>query len=180
LWAIADLIRFTGGMASNPQAVRSAAERAAHEQGIALPQGAERPDDRQAPAEGSAAARPELPESRLPSPSPSTALAMPPPVDREHGARYSVSAFFQRGLQPPSVSTPQPGPSSFVDEVEEILQELITSRATPLSHEVHVSIGAEHRLQVEVGHEVYGSVDELPDPEVRTLIRAAVAEWEKR
>jgi hypothetical protein len=180
LWAIADLIRFTGGMAANPQAVHSAAQQAAHEQGIALPQDVERPEDGQAPTGESVAARPELPVSRPPSPAPSTALAVPPAADQGRGARYSVSAFFQRGLQPSPVSTPQPGPSSFVDEIEEILQDLIHGRATPLPYDVHVSIGPEDRLQVEVGPEVYGSADEVPDPEVQALIRAAVAEWEKR
>ena len=50
----------------------------------------------------------------------------------------------------------------------------------PLPYEVHVSAGPEQRLQIQVGRERYGSVDEVPDPRVRALIQAAVAEWERR
>ena len=182
LWAIADLIRFTGGMATHPQAVQSAAQRAAQEQGIPIPHDIASARGQQAPPQGAAgtAARPGLPESRPPTPLPPTSA--PPQATPAAGAapRYSMLAFFQRGLQPPPTSTTLPGPGSFVGEIEGLLQGLIEQRATPLPYEVHLSVGPEDRLQIEVGRQVYDSADEVPDPEVQDLIRAAVAEWEKR
>jgi hypothetical protein len=173
LWAIADLIRFTGGMATNAQAVRSAAQSVAREQGISTLQDAGHVETVQAGTSETAAA----------GPAPSSALAEPSALsqsDRDLGPRYSVSAFFQRGLRPPSLPTPELGTSSFIDEIEAILQGLIAERTAPLARAVHVSVGPEDRLQIEVGSEVYGSADEVPDPEVQALIRAAVAEWENR
>lgn len=184
LWAIADLIRFTGGMATHPQAVHSAAQRAAQEQGIPIPQDLASARDQQAPSQTVAgtAARPGLPESRPPTPPPPTPTSAPLQSAPAAGAapRYSMLAFFQRGLQPPATSTPLPGSGSFIDEIEGLLQGLIEQRVTPLPYEVHVSVGPEERLQIEVGRQVYGSADEVPDLEVQALIRAAVTEWEKR
>jgi hypothetical protein len=87
--------------------------------------------------------------------------------------------FFRRGFQrEPSV--PEFQPSSFIDEIEEILQARIVARPTPLDQPVHVRAGEGGKLQIEVGLDVYGSSDEVPDPEVQHLIKAAVAEWERR
>jgi hypothetical protein len=91
-----------------------------------------------------------------------------------------MSEFFRRGLSPaPSTGAP-PQPSSFIDQIEAILQARLRSLNEPLPHEVHVSAGPEQRLQIRVGREVYGSIDEVPDPKVRACIQAAVNEWERR
>jgi hypothetical protein len=169
LWAIADLIRFTGGMAANAQAVQSVAQQVAGEQGLPTPPGPARAEETPARTEEDAAARPGAPEPR----------PAPEGPDRSFGSRYSISAFFRRGLKP-LPSTPEPAPGSFVDEIEAILQDMIGQRAAPLPREVHVSVGSGNRLQVEVGREVYGSAEEVPDPEIRALIQAAVAAWEAR
>jgi hypothetical protein len=169
LWAIADLIRFTGGMAANAQAVRSAAQQSAQEQGLSVSQDAEGQQTGEAVDVAHAPARPKVP-------APSTPARPEPDI----GAPHSISAFFQRGLQASTVSPALPGPTSFVLEIEDILQEMVVQRTPPLSEEVHVSTGPQNQLRVEVGGEVYGSVSEVPDPEIRTLIQAAVAEWEDR
>lgn len=163
LWAIADLLRFTEGMAANPQAIRSAAQRAA------------KAEDKQPHAVASTTAQPGLPESQPPTTAPM--LSQP---DQSPSARYDMLAFFRRGLGP---STPGPSTAeqrSFVDEIEAILQDSIQQYTVPPPSEVHVRTGPEGQLQVEVGQEVYGSVDDIPDPIVQGLIRAAVAEWETR
>ena len=91
----------------------------------------------------------------------------------------SVRAFFSRPFSGPTVE-PLPGPSIFVDEIEEILQGYIQGRPTPLPYEIHVKSGEDGTLQIEVGLDVYSSPDEVPDPKVRQLIKSAVAEWENR
>jgi len=150
LWAIADLIRFTGGMAANAQVVRSAAQEVRWEE---------------AP-----------PTETRPAAAPINAGAGPGAV----GVGQSVSEFFRRGFGPAPVSTPAPESRSFVEQIEVILQGQLAALDVPLPHEVHVSAGPDQRLQIQIGRERYGSVDEVPDPQVRALIRAAVAEWERR
>ena len=91
----------------------------------------------------------------------------------------SVRAFFSRPFSGPTLE-PLPGASVFIDEIEGILQGYIRNRPTPLPNEVHVRSGEDGTLQIEVGLDVYSSPDEVPDPEIRQLIKAAVAEWESR
>ena len=152
LWAIADLVRFTGGMATNPQAVRTVTE------------------SEEEPSAASSSPPPPAPLADALEPTSAS------PVPRQ---RYNMVDFFRRGFQrEPSV--PEFQPSSFVDEIEAILQTYIAARPTPLDQEVHVKTGEGGKLQIQVGLDVYGSSDEVPDPEIQELIKTAVAEWEKR
>jgi len=224
LWAIADLVRFTGGMATNPQAVRGAAqernevaspERALPtrevQAGLTLASGtperevqpgegrtrevevAERegaptsaPPVAQpvAPAESAATSRPTERVGRLDGPAPANATqpwaasVTDTPATEARGP--SILEFFRRGFQPAAVVGPAAQPGSFIDEIEAILQQHISSRGTPLPYDVHVKTGPHGALQIEVGPNVYGSPEQIPDPEVKELIKTAVAEWEKR
>ena len=67
-----------------------------------------------------------------------------------------------------------------IEDVEEILQERIQALPTPLPCAVHVLTGPDGTLQIEVGLDTYSTSDEVPDPEIRQLIKDAVAEWERR
>jgi hypothetical protein len=151
LWAIADLVRFTGGIATNTRAVRSASEAAARE------------------GEGLA---PVSPGSAEPLPDTGGDGSSPMTVAQ------SVSAFFWRGLEAPPSSAAMPAASSLIDQVEILLQAEIADLEEPLPYPVHVSAGLEQRLQIQVGEEVYGSVEEVPAPEARAVLQAAVAKWE--
>lgn len=159
LWAIADLVRFTGGMATNPRAVRSASE------------GMDWDEDAKTAASGWTVLGP-----------------VPASISSEAGAGVASTAnlgqtmgeFFRRGLTPASSSTAAPEPGSFIDQIEAILQARLQAFETPLSYEVHVSAGPEPGLRIQVGRAFYGSVDEVPDPQARALIREAVQEWERR
>jgi hypothetical protein len=91
-----------------------------------------------------------------------------------------VSAFFRRGLNPaPSDAAPD-APASFIDEIDTILQAKMLEMDVPPSYELHVAAGPEQRLQIQVGSEVYSSIDEVPNLQARALIQAAVDEWEQR
>ena len=170
LWAIADLLRFTGGMAANPQAVRSISA------GSAAPA---------APAAGPMPARAASgpgfePAARPFASEPSTVPATGPATDQpaqQAGVASTIAGFFRRGLQPPPAIQPV---GSFVDEIEAVLQRTIRNRPTPLPCEVHVRTGQGGALQIEVGANAYQSPDQVPDPEIRELIKSAVAEWERR
>lgn len=179
LWAIADLVRFTGGMATNPQAVRNVMN--------AEPAPAVRPG--QTPAALSAEASvPQSAAAVVPVPVvPATPLVGTPPLPTSSPAeapsppeKYSLVDYFRRGFQAKPSAEPLPSPTAFIDEIEGILQGYIQSLPTPLASEVHVTSGETGVLQITVGNNAYGSADEVPDTQIRELIKAAVAEWEKR
>lgn len=68
---------------------------------------------------------------------------------------------------------------SIVEQIDEVLQEQLED--SPLaSRGIRLQESPSHSLVVQVGLKRYESIDDVPDLEVRNLIRAAVAEWEKR
>ena len=168
LWAIADLVRFTGGMATNPQAVQSARE-------------AEADPVRRTASESWT----ELPASLsgLPSPRASaprlSALASPGTTEPPDPQRsYSLIDYFRRGFQTPQPTEAVPSPTAFIEEIDEVLQRMIRALPTPPSQPVRVASGEDGLLQIIVGIRAYQSADEVPDAQIRRLIQAAVAEWE--
>jgi hypothetical protein len=68
---------------------------------------------------------------------------------------------------------------TFIDEIEAILQRMIRTAPTPPGQEVHVGTGPNGGLQIQVGLRYFSSADEVPDPAIRDLIKAAVKEWER-
>ena len=181
LWAISDLVRFTGGMATNPQAMRSVAKeepaRQPEPEPVAAPTAPQA-----APVSVSALARPAASEQPQAQPTPpprpvrATSAPLAPETPRE---RYSLLGYFRQGFTRESKLEPVVSTSSFIDEIEAILQARIQQLAAPLPSDVHVLAGGDGALQIEVGLDVYGSPDEVPDPQIRQLIKDAVAEWEK-
>ncbi len=165
LWAIADLVRFTGGMATNPQAVRSVLD--------AEPARADIPAREPRPV--AASTPPNLPPVQ-PGAQP---VSSAPPLSTPR-KRYNMVDYFRQGFQRQETSGPVPGSTSFIDEIEEILQASLLSLPAPLPYEVHVLSGENGVLRIEVGNNSYSSPDEVPDPQIRQLIKSAVAEWEKR
>lgn len=203
LWAIADLIRFTGGMAANPQALRTISQDA--------PPAPPRPEvaSEQASLAAGGARAEALPaeETSPQADRPSRSLASEPRGEQDTSSEASgllerlsrqedsngmgkdlqaargrgdIVDFFRRGFEAQVSSTATPAPGSFIDEIEEILQERIRHLRAPPSQEVHVKTGADGTLQITVGVNVYPSPDHVPEPEIRQLIKSAVAEWEKR
>ena len=71
-----------------------------------------------------------------------------------------------------------PAPTAFIDEIDEILQRMVRALPAPPSQPVRVASGEDGLLQIIVGLQTYHSADEVPDPQIRGLIQAAVAEWE--
>ena len=173
LRAIADLVRFTGGIVRGQWAATSAP--------TSVPTG-KRP-----------------PQPRVVEPvSPPQAVAVEPPAsDAEEaflrrlregdlkvgetsarGARSGLMGFIRR--RKPQVAAEGTGAGgTFIDEIEEILQRMISTAPAPLGKEVHVRTGPDGGLQIEVGMRHFSSPDEVPDPTIRDLIKAAVKEWER-
>ncbi len=178
LWAIADLIRFTGGLIANPQALRAARAENKVTDGERHPRTT---PNRPIPQTAKETAPPPPNASRGSPPSlPPRPAAEPTPPSLQPQHRYNIVEFFRRGFQPREPVEALSAPTSFVDEIEEILQRRIAEHTPPLSRSVHVRTGPTGLLQIVVGVEVYDSADEIPYPEIKALIKAAVAEWERR
>lgn len=173
LWAIAELVQFTGGMATNPQAVRSAqASEANPEAGAARRAGAASPT----PSTSGIGAPPASHAPQRLSDLRSLDLAEPSPPERSRG----IIGFFQRGFQAPPPTEELPSPTAFIGEIDEILQRMVRELPAPPLQSVRVSSSESGALQILVGREIYSGADQIPDGQVRQLIQAAVAEWERR
>jgi pyruvate/2-oxoglutarate dehydrogenase complex dihydrolipoamide acyltransferase (E2) component len=175
LWAIADLVRFTGGMATNPQAVQHAREAEAG----AVPEPTfESPTARLAPPPGPpASSRSASPGASSPRLSDLTSLGTTEPSAPQQS--YSLIDYFRRGFQAPQPTEAVPGPSNFIEEIDEILQRMVRELPRAPSQPVRVASGEDGMLQIIVGIQTYHSADEVPDVQIRRLIQAAVAEWER-
>jgi hypothetical protein len=101
-------------------------------------------------------------------------VGAPPPKE----AQPSIMGFLRR--RKPQAAAEETGEAgTFIDEIEAILQRMISNAPTPPSEAVHVGTGPDGGLQIQVGLRYFSSADEVPDPTIRDLIRAAVKEWER-
>jgi hypothetical protein len=133
---------------------------------------------------------------RPPSPSPS---AYSPPDRPTFGGQGSLSGrTMDRSAQPERVNmspvdllaralkseTPISPPKSIAAQVDEIVQEMLVqpSRLNPQLHAKGIRLMElpGKGMVVMVGLDQFDGVEAVPDPEVRNLLKAAVAEWERR
>ena len=173
LEAIADLVKFTGG--------------------IVRGQWADASDTPVVPTRE----RPPQPQVVEPE-SPPRAVAVEPPGSDEEAflqrlregdlqvgqtapreAQPRTMGYFSRRRKPQAAAKGTRARGTFIDEIEEILQRMISTAPTPLGQEVHVGTGPDGGLQIQVGVQYFSSADEVPDPTIRNLIKAAVKEWER-
>ena len=74
---------------------------------------------------------------------------------------------------------PEPAPTSIVGQINAILQKSIAN--TPLeSRGISLMESATGGVRVFVGVQRFEGVDEVPDEEVKSAIRAAISEWENK
>jgi hypothetical protein len=113
------------------------------------------------------------PEKPAPEPAPSQPDITPPPVE----------------IAPRLVTLPVPAsvapaaapdrPLSIVEQVNDILKEIVAG--TPMEARlIRLSENPRQGVVVWVGTEHYDGVDNVPDPEVKAIIKQAGAEWERR
>lgn len=93
------------------------------------------------------------------------------------------------GLVPPLVAAavasnvekgkPAVPPRSIVEQIDEILQDMVAG--TPLAQKsIRLVEETDHDVIVWIGLDHYEGINNVPDIEARTIIQAAVREWEKR
>ena len=174
LEAIADLIKFTGGVVRGQWAAASATP--------SVP----------------ARERPPQPQVREPVSSPQAMAVETPDSDEREAflrrlregdlevsktqpqeAQPSIMSYFTRRRKPQVAAEPTETGGTFIDQIEAILQQMISTAPTPPEKEVHVRTGPDGSLQIQVGERHFSSPDRVPDPTIRHLIKAAVKEWER-
>ena len=74
---------------------------------------------------------------------------------------------------------PQTAPVSIVAQVDEILQEMLDESGF-VGRGIRLAERPDQGMVVYVGLEAYQAIEEVPDEEIRKLIRSAVARWEAR
>jgi hypothetical protein len=103
------------------------------------------------------------------------------PVDPADAARPSslisgVTTALADAMVP---AVKKPAPKSIVEQIDEVLQGMLPG--TLLENEkVYLAESPSHGVVVRVGAQVYEGIDAVPEGEVKKLLRAAVAEWEKQ
>lgn len=172
LEAIADLIKFTGGIVRGQWAAASATPAVPTREGPTQPQAIE------------PISPPQPVATELPDSDEEAFLQRLREGDLQTGrtpareARPSTIGFLRRQKSQASAEGIGTG-GTFIDEIEEILQRMISAAPTPLGQEVHVGTGLDGGLQIQVGLRYFSNADEVPDPTIRNLIKAAVKEWER-
>lgn len=106
------------------------------------------------------------------------------PREEEIKPSLSPIEFFRRSFtarRRARVQGDMPAPRSFVEEIEEILQRFLRTYPSFIDREVEVHVGAAQGggIRIQVENEFYDTPDDIPDPEVRGILKAAIQEWEK-
>jgi hypothetical protein len=172
LEAIADLIKFTGGIVRGQWAAASVTPMVPTRERPSQPQVVEPASPPQVMATESLDSDEDTFLQRLREGD--LQVGGPPPKE----AQPSVMGFLRR--RKPQAAAEETGEAgTFIDEIEAILQRMISSAPTPPSEAVHVGTGPDGGLQIQVGLRHFSSADEVPDPTIRDLIKAAVKEWER-
>ncbi len=129
--------------------------------------------------------------SAKPAAAPAPAPEPPPPGMAAAAQRATVPPFdsqpISRTTGPLNLGTgplgaaepPAPTPTTMVGQIDAILQTQLIG--TPLaSRGIRLVESTQGGAMVVVGLNRYAGVGDVPDPEVQAVIRAAIAEWEKK
>lgn len=117
---------------------------------------------------------PSLKDKQEPSPTPSQA----PSAD----AATFLKQLRQRGASSSArVSTPPSSkPSLLVEEINDLVQERLQRQPDLADRSIRLTSDLDGSLLIYVGQESFSSVSEIPNAEIRTLIQAAIHDWESR
>lgn len=102
----------------------------------------------------------------------------PTPTSDSKPTRFNPLDVVAQALRS-DVRKPESHPASIAAQIDEILQEKLEADST-ITRAVRLLEIPGKGMVVMVGLDQYAGVDEVPDADVRTLIREAVAEWERR
>jgi len=99
-----------------------------------------------------------------------------PPVTATQGSSQPQAT---KGDKKATEAAKPEAPKTMLEEIDEIIQEMI--EGTPLeSQKVRLASDPRSNVVVWVGSKHFEGVDAVDDPEIKALLRRAVAAWEKR
>lgn len=110
-----------------------------------------------------------------PAPMPPPAAPRPAPAAAPRTAPVPAPA----AVSPASKEEKTAAPLSIVGQINEILQARLASTLL-INRGIRLQESPEGGVIVWVGLQKFAGVDEVTDPEVQAVIRAAIAEWERR
>jgi hypothetical protein len=105
-----------------------------------------------------------------------------PPVAQEAASRPAPKIDAMRGLRSllnNEIKAPPQKGTSIVSMIDEVLQAKLLSSPL-LSKSIRLEEGLMGEVVVLVGANRYNSMDEVPDPEIRAIIKSAISDWEKK
>ena len=104
---------------------------------------------------------------------------MPAPVQRAASTPQPIRPAAPAEPASAKEDRPTAPANSIVAQIDSILQERIAG--TPLEEKrVFLSQSPEGGVNVHVGFDKFAGIDDVPDAEIKTVIRAAIKEWEKK
>jgi hypothetical protein len=89
-----------------------------------------------------------------------------------------AQAMTQRTAPSSAALRPAP-PNSILDQIEKILQHNLMRYPEFADRKIHVGAADDGTLLIEVDRQFYQHADEVPDPVVRGVLKAAIQEWER-
>ncbi|HSL44488.1 MAG TPA: hypothetical protein VK897_13715 [Anaerolineales bacterium] len=107
-----------------------------------------------------------------------------PPISAQPAARQPVDTGPVRSTSPrPAIIAKEDRPvapaNSIVSQIDTVLQTRLAG--TPLEERgIFLTESSEGGVAVYVGLTRYNGIDDVPDPEIKAAIRAAIAEWEDK
>ena len=128
-------------------------------------------------------------------PAPAPAPVMPPPTPAAQAPRPQPVLTASAPISPAPKSTPQPAvvkpgasekdeksappATGIVGQIDSILQMRLAG--TPLDGRgIYLSNSPEGGVVVNVGLQKFNGIDEVTDPEIKAVLRAAITEWENK
>ncbi len=119
-------------------------------------------------------------KSAAPSPAPPSSPSAPAtPLPTTASAPVAAPAPVAKPVLPAAKEEKPAAPLGIVGQIDEILQARLVN--TPLvSKGIRLTESPEGAVIVWVGLQKFAGVGEVTDPEVQAIIRAAIAEWEKK
>jgi len=132
-----------------------------------------------APLRAAAAPQPAAPVPAQPRPEPIKALTPAAPAQRQDNLKISPVRGLSEMITKDVKAVTEKKPASIVGMIDEVLQARLPS--TPYKDAgIRLEDGLMGEVIVVVGSQSYKGLDSVPDAEIRNLIRAAIAEWEKK
>lgn len=90
-----------------------------------------------------------------------------------------VSAPTSAPASAPSQPTYPAPPNSIVDQIEKVLQRNLMQYPELTPRKIHVGVAPDGSLLIEIDRIFYPHADEVPDEQVRELIKTSIREWER-